>query len=701
MAGTAHGTRTEEAARYLADGAPAEAFARLVEADLDAPLDVDDLDLLARAAYAAGEFEAAVGAWERCYALHAAAGRQLDAAGVAATIAMYLMMDTGLMAPVRGWVARSERLLEGHGETPVHAMLAMLCTYERFLCGDLAAASEWAARAIDLGVRYDVPAAAALGRVARARLHIFDGRIDEGLRLLDEAAVATVSGELDALATGMVYCELICAMQGLAQFDRAEQWTVAMDRWRRGTAYGGINGRCRVHRAEILRLRGSCDEAEEEALHACRELRPWMRREYGWPLTELGTIRFRRGDLAGAEEAFLEAHGNGWDPQPGLALVRLARGDAETAAAMLAGALDHPLPIPSKERPPNEALRRAPLLDADVVVALAIGDTDRADAAARELADIATTFQSTALTAAAALAAGRVAVARGDGDGALASCTSAVDGWCTIGAPYETALARLVLAEAHRLRGADELAALESQLASEGLARIGAVPPPVVVTAAAVAGPVVASSGSSAVETADATFRCEGDVRTIAFAGVTTQLRELKGFRYLERMLRTPGRELHVLDLVAQEGGATEEAPDGARADVAAEELRVGGAGSDLGPLLDAQAKAAYERRLEEIDDDIAEATRLGDTGRVELARADREFLVRELARAFGLAGRHRPVGSSSERARTSVTRAIRYAMARIAEHHPPLAEHLDHTVATGTYCGYAPDPRAPIRWTT
>src|SRR6185436_13465830 len=104
------------------------------------------------------------------------------------------------------------------------------------------------------------------------------------------------------------------------------------DRWRRGQPVGSIHGRCRVHRAEILRLRGSCAAAEQEALLACEELRPYLRREMGWPLTELGRIRLQSGDVKGAEESLLEAHDGGWDPQPGLALVHLAQGDAALAA---------------------------------------------------------------------------------------------------------------------------------------------------------------------------------------------------------------------------------------------------------------------------------------------------------------------------------------------------------------------------------
>ena len=265
--------------------------------------------------------------------------------------------------------------------------------------------------------------------------------------LLDEAGVATVSGELDPLSTGVVYCELVCALQGAAQYDLAEEWTEAMERWRPGGAIGSLHGRCRVHRAEILRLRGSCDEAEKEALAACEELRPYLRRELGWPLSELGRIRLLKGDIEGAEEAFLAAHEAGWDPQPGLALVRLAQGDVAAAAASIREALEHPLNVPSKELPSNTELRRAPLLEAAVEIEIAAGDLDRARAAADELEQVAARFESKALAASAALAQGRVRLrGRPEAD----ALRSGARLWHEVGAPYETALAREAVGDARR-----------------------------------------------------------------------------------------------------------------------------------------------------------------------------------------------------------------------------------------------------------
>ena len=448
-----------------------EAYAALMRADADGLAGASELALLAEVAYAAGHLDVTIETWERAHVLSIQSGDSAGAAGAAVRVAMHMLLDTALMAPIRGWLTRAERLLDGQPETSAHAWLAAVRTYERMLIGDLQGARQWSERAIDVGSRCDA-AACAIGSVAAARLRILDGDITDGLALLEEVGVAAVSGDLDPLSTGLVYCELVCALQGLAQYDVAEEWTEAMERWCQTNAVGSLHGRCRVHRAEILRLRGACDEAEREALLACDELSPYLRREMGWPLSELGRIRLRMGDLAGAEEALLAAHRVGWEPQPGLALVRLARGEVAEAAAAIRGALEHPSRVPSKELPPNSDLQRAPLLDAQVEIELAGGDLARARAAADELERVAARFQSKALVACAALARGRVQLAEGSAAEAEACCSEAARLWNEIGAPYEAALARTVLAEALRAGGSQERAALELQAARATLDRI-------------------------------------------------------------------------------------------------------------------------------------------------------------------------------------------------------------------------------------
>ena len=677
----------QRAREATALGSWQQAFDLLVAADAEEPLPPGDLAVLAEVAYAAGHLDVTIEAWERVHAASVQAGDGGAAAGAAVRLAMHLLFDTALMAPVRGWLARADRLLEGEEASAPQAWLAVVRAYERMLSGDHPAARVWAARAVEVGATCD-PAAAAIGRVATARLLILGGEVREGLALLDEAGVATVSGDLDPLSTGVVYCELVCALQGLALYDVAEQWTEAMERWCETNAIGSLHGRCRVHRAEILRLRGSCDEAEDQALLACEELLPYLRRELGWPLNELGRIRLHKGDLVGAEQALVDSHAAGWDPEPGLALVRLAQGDVVTAVGSIRDALDRPTRAPWKEQPPNTELQRAPLLAASVEIELAAGEVGRARSSAEELQVVAARFESTALLAGAAAARGSVRLAEGDAAGAEQDLTEAVRLWNQVGAPYEEARARLVLADAMVAGGGEHRAVLERQAAANGLARIrtsGSSARAAGVDRPTPRGPVVPGADE---------FRCEGDFWSVVFDGRTVRVRNLVGMRYLARLLGEPGRELHVLDLVAQEastrGGHSEGSGIGElpRADL-----------GDAGPVLDPRAKDAYRRRLVEIEDDIEEALALGDTERAAQADAERDFLLRELAAAVGLGGRDRRAASASERARAGVTRAVRQAIARIAEHHPQLGEHLSRTVRTGTYCAYTPDPRAPGGW--
>jgi tetratricopeptide (TPR) repeat protein len=664
-----------------------EAFDLLMKADAIETTDRADLPVLGEVAYAAGRLDVSIEAWERAHEACLQADDQVAAAGAAVRVAMHLLFDTALMAPVRGWLARAERLLEGHHKTPAHAWLAAVRAYERMLTGDLRGARPWARRAIEVGSGSD-PAACAIGRVAEARLLILDGDVRQGLALLDDVGVATVSGDLDPLSTGVVYCELVCALQGLGQYDVAEEWTDAMERWCKTNAIGSLHGRCRVHRAEILRLRGSCDEAEQEALGACEELRPYLRREMGWPLSELGRIRLRMGDIEGAEQALVAAHRAGWDPQPGLALVRLAQGDIATASASIRGALERPLRVPSKELPPDTDLQRAPLLEAQVEIEVAAGNVDRARSAADDLKLVAARFPGKALLAGATLAQGRVRLAEGDAADGERLCSEAARLWNEVGAPYEAALARLGLAEALRAGGRGHQAVLEEQAGRAILERI---------EDARTAGPAMhvgGDNGSHERPDADANvFRREGDYWSVVFEGSTVRVRDLKGMRYLAHLLTSPGREFHVLDLVAAESGGVAHVEGGQVADLSHTTL------GDAGEILDQRAKDAYRRRVAEIDDDIEQARALGDTEREAQADTERDFLVRELSRAVGLGGRDRRAASASERARVGVTRAVRKAIARIGEHNPRLGEHLDRGIRTGTYCAYLPDPRAPAAW--
>ncbi|HEV8671850.1 MAG TPA: NB-ARC domain-containing protein [Candidatus Limnocylindria bacterium] len=179
----------------------------------------------------------------------------------------------------------------------------------------------------------------------------------------------------------------------------------------------------------------------------------------------------------------------------------------------------------------------------------------------------------------------------------------------------------------------------------------------------------------------EAQLRREGEIWSVNFAGQSTRLQDSKGLRYLARLLREPGREFHALDLA----GAPQ-APAAGPARIEA---------------IDPAARAAYRERLRELDEEEGEAERFGDSERAARARSEREFIAAELAAAFGIGGKARTAATDAERARVAVTKAIKAALARIAEASPTLGRHLDATIHTGAFCSYTPDPRAPITWQT
>ena len=185
-------------------------------------------------------------------------------------------------------------------------------------------------------------------------------------------------------------------------------------------------------------------------------------------------------------------------------------------------------------------------------------------------------------------------------------------------------------------------------------------------------------------------FRHEGDYWTVEFEGDGFRIKNSKGIAYLARLLERPGQELHALDLAgARTASTATAAPDEAlvRSDEGA------------GPMLDEEAKAAYRARVDDLRSEIAQAEEWNDAERAARARTELDALTSELAAAVGLGGRDRQVASATERARISVTRAIRGAMDRLGSESPALGRHLEATIRTGTYCSYTPDPRVPITW--
>ena len=452
-----------------------EAYDIMTEADRARDLAPDDLEVLAQAAWWVGQPDTASEAWERAYTLHARSGDKVAAANAAAQLAFHLL-GAGFPSVLNGWVNRAERLLQGESEHPVRAFIAVVRGMTAFTAGDLDTAAAAGRRALDIGTTFGIPDVQAMGLHLEGRALVATGRVEEGMALLDEATAAAVSGELSPQVTGRVYCSTVSACWGLADYRRAGEWADAAERWCRRRSINGFPGVCRLHRAQIQKLRGMWREAEAEALLACKELPSWFPLDVGRAMSEIGEIRLRSGDLTGAEDAFLQANDAGHDPNPGLALLQLAQGDVQAAAATIRDALDNPSQRGSFEKPPNSDLQRASLLPAQVEISLAAGDVDAARAAAGELERIAETYEVVAMRASAAWAGGLVQLAEGQTEASQQSFRRSAALWAELDAPYETARARMALADAYRAGGNEGRAALEYRAALAAFDRLGATP---------------------------------------------------------------------------------------------------------------------------------------------------------------------------------------------------------------------------------
>ena len=432
-------------------------------------LSPSDLERFADAAWLTGRLDQAIGLRERAYAGFSAAGETLDAARLALTLS-WDQSARGAFAVSHGWFANAERLLEGEPESVVHGHLALTRAVNALWAeGDIAAAVEGFDEAADIAKRFGDRNIQVLSLTGKGRALIKMGEIEAGLALLDEGSAAAVCGELKPFYTGLVYCITISSCQDLGDYRRAAEWTEVANRWCDRLDVSGFPGACRIHRAEIMRLSGDWLGAEKQAIEACEELHDFDRFITAGGYYEVGEIRRRRGDFAAAEEAFRISNEFGRPPQPGLALLRLAEGKIDAAVAGITRALD-------ELEDPLSRLRRLP---AQIEIAVAAADLKTARAAAAELEQIVDSYKigghrAAAFDATVHLAHGQIKLAEGDSEGATRCLRRARDGWHGVGAPYETAQARMLLGIALRREGDEHAATDELEAAEAVFERLGA-----------------------------------------------------------------------------------------------------------------------------------------------------------------------------------------------------------------------------------
>ncbi|MBA3689297.1 MAG: LuxR family transcriptional regulator [Chloroflexi bacterium] len=438
------------------------------QADGGEGLTPEDLESMAEAAWWAARPDEAIEVLQRAYAGYLGVGKHARAGYVALSLAREYGVKFATSVAT-GWFNRAKRLLEAEPESAELGYLYGRQSVQALNAERFDEAIEAARRAVDVGVRVGDRNLQAIGAVYQGAALVEKGDVAEGLSLIDDAALAAVSGELGLFATGTVYCNTIATCCGIADFARARDWADAADQW--STTHPEqplIPGDCRIHQAEVLALRGAWAEAEESARRGAEELRAFNRLYHvGEALYQIGVIRLHMGDLAGAHDLFAQASELGRDPQPGLSMLLLSERKVAAAMASISRALDEET---------ASRLSRARLLPAFVEISLANRNLHAAQIAADELESIAITYDAPSLHAATDSARGALLLAAGEVTGAVPALRRAVSRWQEVQAPYEAARARGALAQAIGLKGDVDSARLELQAARSTFERLGAIP---------------------------------------------------------------------------------------------------------------------------------------------------------------------------------------------------------------------------------
>ena len=436
--------------------------------DLVAPLEIEDLGRLAESAHLLGRGDEAIGLLQRVYLVHVGDG----ATGKAVRTAFYLwhaLIAKGVFAHAGGWIARAWRLAESEPDCAEIGFLLIPEAERQIGEADFAGAFTTAGRVAELAGRLGDCDLVAIAAHLQGRARIKQGRVVEGLALLDEALVEVTAGATSAGITSWIYCSVIDACRELQELRRAREWTLALNAWcdARPQYTGAFSAVCRVHRAELLLLDGAWPDAIREAQLACEQLtRGYGEAMAGPAFCQLAEIYRLRGDFDAAGEAYRNASRYGGQTQPGLALLWLRQGKVDASAAAIRRALAETA----------NPLGRTRMLPAYVEIMLAVPDTAAARSGAGELGEIATVYDTAALHARSAYAHGAVDLADGIPDAALPLLRQAWQGWCDLNAPYEAACARVLIGLACRALQDEGSAVMELDAAGHTFAQLGAFP---------------------------------------------------------------------------------------------------------------------------------------------------------------------------------------------------------------------------------
>ena len=442
-----------------------DAYDALLSADQVTPLGVDDLDCLATAAYLTGRDVDFQHILDRLYRVHVESGDRARAGRCAFWLALTFLLR-GESGQSNAWTARAQRLVEDL-DCVERGYLAIAVAEQHLREGQNDAAYTTAGLALEIGEAFGDADLTAAARHGQGRALIQQGEVTRGLKYLDETMLAVVAGELLPIMTGLMYCSVIDTCRQVCAVGRAREWTFAFSRvCQEQPEMVAFTGACLVHRAELMQLQGAWTEALAEARRACERAERANRKPPGAAVYQQAEIYRLSGEFAKAEEAYRTASDLGYEPQPGLALLRLAQGRTDAACAA----------IRRLTNAASDRVRRAGVLPASLEIMLATGDLDQARCARDELRELAEAFDTDVLRAVAAHADGAIAIAERHADAALDPLRRAFELWTHLDAPYEAARVRVLIGYACRALGDDEAAELEIDAARSVFERLGAGP---------------------------------------------------------------------------------------------------------------------------------------------------------------------------------------------------------------------------------
>ncbi|HEY7638226.1 MAG TPA: LuxR C-terminal-related transcriptional regulator [Steroidobacteraceae bacterium] len=440
-----------------------EAYEAFAHADRQSPLPAEDVQRFAVSAYLIGRDSEFQQLHERLYRLHGESGDRAPAAQSAFWLALTLLFR-GEAGQANAWIARGQQQLQGL-DCAARGYLLVPVAEQQLRAGNAADANVLAAEAAALAERFPDPDLRSIARHLQGRALIQQGQILSGLGRLDESMLAVVAGELSPICTGLLYCSVLEACRQVYALGRAQEWTAAFARMcEQQPEMVAFTDTCLVHRAEIMQFRGAWPDAMAEAARACERCAQDDRKPPAAALYQQAEIHRLQGEFAKADEAYRAASDRGCDPQPGLALLRLAQGRLDSASAALKRLLCAT----------TDPLRRASLLPAYLEIMLADGDTAAASGACDELRELAESFDTDVLRGAVAQARGAIALAGKDPAAALDPLRRAFEIWMQLDAPYDAARVRVLIGRACSALGDDDGARLQFSAAKNVFERLGA-----------------------------------------------------------------------------------------------------------------------------------------------------------------------------------------------------------------------------------